>query len=93
MRCPRSRAGFGQRKLAVDFAWHLRLGGHMDDKERELIVQLCTKAGMVMEDASVVALSIGRFRDEVEVRCELARLEEVASRIDALIRAAARLCD
>lgn len=36
----------------------------MDDETQELIIQLCTRIGMIMEDASVVALTIGsRDRD------------------------------
>jgi hypothetical protein len=45
-------------KLAVDFPPGTRLRAGMDDDTPDLIALLCTQAGMTMEDASVVALTV-----------------------------------
>ena len=59
---------------------------HMDDDTDDIIVQLCTRIGMIMEDTSAVALTVGCLeRDE-----RLTTIEEVemaAKRIGALIAA------
>ena len=51
----------------------------MNNDKRELINQLCTQAGMIMEDYSAVALSIGSLGDR-----------ELKDRIDEILRAATR---
>ena len=62
----------------------------MDDDTSELIAQLCTRIGMIMEDASVVALTVGgltvKERDDA-----IAALEAAAERISALVAAAKAL--
>lgn len=78
-------------KLAVDFAVALRLSGHMDDDTRYLIVQLCTRAGMVMEDATVIALSAARQRDDAALRKDLEELSQAGQVIFACINAASEL--
>lgn len=55
------------RKLAVDFArdsWlcRSRKAGRMDFED--LIGRLCVTAGMIMEDASVGAITVGTSQDE-----------------------------
>lgn len=53
----------------------------------DLIQQLCTCAGMIMEDASVEAIAI--VSPEASVRRErLGQLRQAASDIDAVIAAA-----
>ena len=58
----------------------------MDEHTSELIAQLCTRIGMIMEDASVVALTVGgltvKERDDA-----IAALEAAAERISALVAA------
>lgn len=46
----------------------------MDDETQELITLLCTRIGMIMEDASVVALTIGS-RDHDACLAAIAELE------------------
>ena len=62
----------------------------MDEDTSELIEQLCTKIGMIMEDASVVALTVGgltvKERDDA-----IAALEAAAERIGALVSAVTAL--
>lgn len=41
-------------KLPVDFLAQSRLGATMDEDTAELIAQLCTRAGMIMEDVSTL---------------------------------------
>ena len=56
----------------------------MDNHTRDLIRQLCTRAGMIMEDASPIALASGS-------EDRLPDLEAAAADILALIRAARAL--
>ena len=58
----------------------------MDEDTAELVSRLCTRIGMIMEDASVVALTIGSM-EEAERSDAIARLEKDARRIDKLIGA------
>ncbi|MEZ5736766.1 MAG: hypothetical protein R3E09_13400 [Novosphingobium sp.] len=58
----------------------------MDKDTAELVSRLCTRIGMIMEDASVVALTIGSM-EEAERSDAIARLEKDARRIDKLIGA------
>jgi hypothetical protein len=64
----------------------------MDDDIDDLIAQLCTWIGMIMEDTSVTALTAGSLeRDE-----RLAAIDDVetaANRIAALIAATKALLD
>ena len=60
----------------------------MDPNDLELINRLCTKAGTVMEDASVIAITTdGRQPDRI--RAKLAELTNAANIITSLLRAAA----
>ncbi|MCB2073060.1 MAG: hypothetical protein H6917_00915 [Novosphingobium sp.] len=58
----------------------------MDEDTAELASRLCTRIGMIMEDASVVALTIGSL-DEADRPDAIARLENDARCIDQLIGA------
>ena len=62
----------------------------MDEHTNELIAQLCTRIGMIMEDASVVAVTVGgltvKERDDA-----IAALEAAAERIGALVSAVTAL--
>ena len=62
----------------------------MDPDDLELIARLCTKVGMVMEDASGIAITTtGRQSDHI--RATLAELTTAANTIAALVRAAAAI--
>ena len=63
----------------------------MDDEDTdELIAQLCTRIGMLMEDGSVIALTAGG-RDTATRREALIRLQHIVAKIGALMEAAAAL--
>jgi hypothetical protein len=62
----------------------------MDDETAELIAALCTRAGMIMEDVSDLALTI-RSTDREERSSRLARLKEASLQITALVDAAIAL--
>ena len=79
-------------KLRLDFAPLSRRGRTMDDDTRELIDLLCTRAGMVMEDASVTALTVAGM-DQEEHKIALAELGVAANRINAIVEAATSLLD
>lgn len=59
----------------------------MDRHSRDLTNQLCTQAGMIMEDISVLALAVGGLSDE-ELGERIAVINVSAERIDALAKAA-----
>lgn len=59
----------------------------MDDDSADLIAQLCMHAGIIMEDMSVLALTIGSI-SETDQDPSLLRLETAGSKIAALIAAA-----
>lgn len=63
----------------------------MDDDTLNLISQICTQVGMIMEDAVVGALTIGRDPDRM--RAALDELTSRADRIRTLIGAARALLD
>lgn len=86
----RSRMECAYAKLPMDFSAHTRLRRDMDDDKRELLIRLCTRAGMEMEDASVVALTIGSLGDQ-EIDSSLGQLRKSAMRISTLIDAARSL--
>jgi len=75
------------RKLAVDFAAGSRLRQEMDKDAADLIAQLCTRVGMIMEDMTLLALTTGNISD-TERSLALARLEVAAAQITSLIAAA-----
>jgi hypothetical protein len=64
----------------------------MDEDTRELVQRLCTQAGMMMEDASLLAVTI-TARDEERAGTTLRRLTTDAACIEALLTAAARLVE
>lgn len=62
----------------------------MDADDLELIARLCTKVGMVMEDASDIAITTsGRQSDSI--RATVAELTTAANTIAALLGAAAAI--
>jgi hypothetical protein len=73
-------------KLAVDFGALTRLRALMDDDARDLVNQLCTRIGMIMEDASELALTIGGDA-QADRAARLTQLADASARIDALIQA------
>jgi integrase/recombinase XerD len=52
----------------------------------DLIAQLCTRIGMIMEDTSVTALTAGSL-EQHERLAAIDEVEMVAQRIDALVAA------
>lgn len=73
------------------FVWTSRLREGvvvtMDDDTTEIIVPLCTRIGMIMEDACVMALTIGGLASEDRLAAIL-ELDGTARRIRALVDAA-----
>ena len=58
----------------------------MDDDTDDLIAQLCTRIGMIMEDASVIALNVsGKVPSDRQTAID--ELDGAAKRIEALIAA------
>lgn len=62
----------------------------MDNDTEGLVIQLCTQVGMIMEDTSVLALTV-RGMDQVGQRAALRKIERAAGRIHALVAAAKAL--
>jgi len=62
----------------------------MDDDVRVLINTLCTRAAMLMEDCSVIALGITSV-DAVQVQSRLEELEQSTQAMTNLIAAAKAL--
>ncbi len=58
----------------------------MDDDTDNLIAQLCTRMGMIMEDASPVAIGIGAM-DHAQRRTALTDLSDAAAQIAAISKA------
>jgi len=59
----------------------------MDDDTAELIAQLCTRIGMIMEDVSDMALTLGKA-DAGHRAKSLRQLERASEQISRLVRAA-----
>lgn len=76
----------------MDFSASRRLRETMDPDTIELVAQLCTQVGMLMEDASSDALTIGHETPE-EMRRRLDDLASAAQRISNLISAAKALSE
>lgn len=74
----------------MDLLTGLGRGLAMDDDTRDLIAQLCARIGMIMEDASAVALSISSMTDN-ERRAAIAEISDQAAGISALAGAAGAL--
>jgi len=62
----------------------------MDDDTRELIAMLCTRIGMIMEDASIAALSMAQ-KVPGQMRLEFNEIERAAEKIAVLVNAAGEL--
>ena len=77
-------------KLALDFGGASRRGDHKDSDDTDLIVQLCARAGMIMEDMSAEAVTL-RGKSLAEQRDVIERLQVAARRIGALTNAAEAL--
>ena len=77
-------------KLLMDFQTASPLGAPMDDDTRDLIVQLSTPAGMIMEDAEPTALTIGSLCD-ADLAAALDELEDQAAEVTQLVAAAKAL--
>lgn len=58
----------------------------MDDDNEELLVLLCTRIGSIMEDASVLALTIRTTRDG-ERAARIAELKRASESIAVLLMA------
>lgn len=78
------------KKLHLDLRPDRRLRTLMDDDNAELITALCTRVGAIMEDASVVALSISKLNGAGRTDA-LVELTKAAERIKNLIDAARAL--
>jgi len=79
-------------KLDMDLAAPLRLRHAMDDDTDGLIALLCTRIGAIMEDASVVVLTIGHC-EPGQRGAALPDLEQASARISALLGATKALLD
>jgi hypothetical protein len=62
----------------------------MDAARLDLIIQLCTRIGMIMEDSSAIALTAGGG-EECDLHNTLDHLERAAASIKALTDAASVL--
>ena len=78
-----------RKKLDMDLSDHFDRGVGMDDTE-ELVVLLCTRIGIIMEDASVEALTIGSL-PQSERSETLARLRRATVAIHRLMEGAVAL--
>lgn len=76
----------------MDFAYTSSLGAHMDEGRAELIGMLGSQIGMIMEDASVVALTLGSMRPGQQ-QAAIEQLANVAEQIGALTCALQSLRD
>ena len=81
---------YGAEKLDMDLIAVLRRHAHMNDLNNELIDLLCTRIGAIMEDASVVALTIRAGPPEERV-ARIMELERASASIAAMTAAAASL--
>jgi succinylglutamate desuccinylase len=73
--------------MLVDFLRDPWRRSAMDEDSAELIRQLYTRAGMTMEDASVIALELGAPRSTFDPN-KIQKLEETADTIVQLTKAA-----
>ena len=64
----------------------------MEDDTHDLTVRLCTKVGIIMEDTSVVALTIGELASE-DRQAALDEIRKAAERISTLVEAARLMLD
>lgn len=73
-------------KLRLDFTRIEARQWGMDDETKDLIARLSTRIGMVMEDASLVALT-GARGSAAEVASTVARIELASAQIAVLVQA------
>lgn len=76
----------GARKLLIDFTAKQRRGAGMDDDTAHLIAQLCTRIGMIMEDASPIAIGICGM-NAADRRAAIAEIAAAAEQISVLSHA------
>lgn len=76
----------GPAKLGLDFLAGSGRGVSMGDHTDDLIAQLCTRIGAIMEDASVTALTVGG-KSPGDRQAAIDELDGAAKRIDALVTA------
>ncbi|MBL8651102.1 MAG: hypothetical protein JNL35_11965 [Sphingopyxis sp.] len=74
----------------MDFAGAMPLHADMDDDRRDLIVSLCTQAGMIMEDTSDLALTARGVTNE-DLADRVDEIDIAIRRMGALIIAAIAL--
>ncbi len=73
-------------KLDMDFPGKSGRHESMDDDDTELFSLLCTRIGMIMEDASVIALTIGALERDAR-RAQVAELKQASASIAHLLAA------
>ena len=76
----------------MDFAPASLLHDVMDDDTRELIDRLCTRAGLAMEDASVIALTTRPLTTD-QIVDVLDQIERDIDQMSSWIRAARTLTE
>lgn len=59
----------------------------MDDETADLVRQLCTRAGMIMEDATTVVIFVGG-KTPAELRSTVGELQILSDRVAAILAAA-----
>lgn len=64
----------------------------MDENAEDLIAQLCTRIGMIMEDVSVTALTVGGMSSSDRLD-RINEIDVAAKRTNALIAAVRALLD
>lgn len=77
-------------KLRLDLPAHSGRRVAMDDDAHDPVVQLCTMIGMIMEDTSVVALTVSGLDDDQRRRAA-AEIQTAAATINALAAAVTAL--
>lgn len=73
-------------KLRLDLPGDLGRRRDMDEDDEELLVRLCTRIGVIMEDASYVALTI-RGTHGAERKAAIAQIATATEMLTALIGA------
>ncbi len=81
------------RKFRIDFvnvSATVAAEDHMDDDTADLVRQLCTRAGMIMEDASTIAILVGG-KSPSELRYIVDELEIQSGRVVSIVAATSAL--
>ena len=76
--------------MVVDFLPTPWLHPRMDEDKSELIRQLYTRVGMVMEDGAIIALDLGSPRSDFDPM-QVARIEALIASASNLLKAARAL--